>query len=61
DAEIFDRWGIKLYEWNTLNGGWDGRTTGGVEVPAGTYYYLIKAMGFDGKQYVEKGYLTLIR
>ena len=60
-GKIFDRWGIKLYEWYDANGGWDGRTSGGVEVPSGTYYYLINATGADGKQYQEKGYLTLLR
>ncbi|MEO6882593.1 MAG: gliding motility-associated C-terminal domain-containing protein [Bacteroidia bacterium] len=60
-GEIFDRWGIKLYSWDGSSGGWNGVNTSGVEVPAGTYYYLITATGVDGKKYVEKGYLTLLR
>ena len=61
DAEVYNRWGQKEYEWHTTNGGWDGRTTSGVESPDGTYFYIIKAKGFDDKEYFEKGYFTLIR
>ncbi len=61
DAEIYNRWGQKEFEWHTTNGGWDGRTASGVEAPDGTYYYLIKAKGFDDKEYFEKGYFMLTR
>jgi gliding motility-associated-like protein len=61
DAEIYNRWGQKEYEWHTTNGGWDGRTASGVLAPDGTYFFIIKATGFDGKEYFEKGPFTLIR
>ncbi|HVA97597.1 MAG TPA: gliding motility-associated C-terminal domain-containing protein, partial [Bacteroidia bacterium] len=61
EAQIFDRWGIKVYAWDGPNGGWDGRSQSGVEETAGTYYYLITATGADGKQYQEKGFVTLVR
>lgn len=61
DAEIYNRWGQKEYEWHTTNGGWDGRTASGVLAPDGTYYYIIHATGYDGKTYLEKGAFTLIR
>lgn len=61
DAEIFNRWGEKMFEWHTTNGGWDGRTTSGILAPEGTYYYIIKATGIDGKEYFEKGGFTLMR
>ena len=61
DAEIYNRWGQKEYEWHTTNGGWDGRTASGVEAPDGTYFFIIKAKGFDGKEYFEKGYFLLTR
>nr|MBA3972122.1 gliding motility-associated C-terminal domain-containing protein [Bacteroidota bacterium] len=61
DAEIFNRWGQKEYEWHTTNDGWDGRTASGVPAPDGTYYFMIKATGIDGKEYFEKGSFTLIR
>jgi gliding motility-associated-like protein len=61
DAQIFNRWGQKQYEWHTTNGGWDGRTAAGVLVPDGTYFFIISAKGLDGKEYFEKGSFELIR
>lgn len=60
-AELFNTWGLKLYEWATLHGGWDGRTEAGMEVPQGTYFYIITAKGVDGKEYKLKGPFTLFR
>lgn len=61
DSEIFNRWGQKIYEWHTVNGGWDGRSASGVPATSGTYYFIIKAEGLDGKKYFEKGTFSLIR
>ena len=61
DAEIYNRWGEKLFEWHTPNGGWDGRTASGELSPVGTYYFIVNATGDDGKHYSEKGAFTLIR
>ncbi|MBL7883244.1 MAG: gliding motility-associated C-terminal domain-containing protein, partial [Bacteroidia bacterium] len=60
-AEVFNRWGQKEYEWDTPNGGWDGRTASGVMAPEGTYYVLVTAKGYDGKEYSAKGNFTLVR
>ena len=43
-VEIYNRWGMRLYEFDTVNGGWDGRTAQGNEAPDGTYYYILKAV-----------------
>ncbi len=59
---IFNRWGKKVYEWNgtpSTTLGWPG-TINGAKAEDGTYYYVIKAEGFDGKEYNEKGYLQLV-
>lgn len=61
DAEIYNRWGQKEYEWHTTNGGWDGYSTSGVAASDGTYYYVISAEGIDGKKYFEKGNFSLVR
>ncbi|MBI2281997.1 MAG: gliding motility-associated C-terminal domain-containing protein, partial [Bacteroidetes bacterium] len=61
EAEIFNRWGLKMYSWNQVNGSWNGRTTSGTEVPDGTYFYIIKAKGLDGTEYFKKGAFNLIR
>lgn len=60
-AQIFDRWGLKMSEWTDVNGGWDGKAKNGSPAPDGTYYYIIDAKGFDGKEYNFKGYLSLVR
>lgn len=61
DAEVYNRWGEKVYEWHTTAGGWNGRTTSGVLAAEGTYYYIIRATGIDGKDYFQKGPFTLLR
>lgn len=61
NAELYDKWGLKLYEWATLHGGWDGRSPSGLEVPQGIYYYIITAKGVDGKLYKLTGPFTLLR
>jgi gliding motility-associated-like protein len=62
-AQLFNRWGLQMYEWNSIHGGWDGRTTTGLQAPEGTYYYIIKAKGEGqtGKNYEFKGAFTLLR
>jgi gliding motility-associated-like protein len=62
-AQLFNRWGLQMYEWNSIHGGWDGRTSTGLLAPEGTYYYIIKAKGEGqtGKNYEFKGSFTLLR
>jgi gliding motility-associated-like protein len=61
EAEIYNRWGQKIYEWHSTNGGWDGRSASGVPCSDGTYYFIINATGFDGKKYYEKGAFSLVQ
>ncbi|MFH1320870.1 MAG: PKD domain-containing protein [Bacteroidota bacterium] len=67
EGMIFTRWGQKIYEWNTTQGGWDGRTTAGVPVSEGTYFYILKVRLIDeiSSEGVEEktftGTVTLIR
>ena len=56
NIEIFNRWGMKVFESKGQNMGWDGRTTTGAEVPDGTYFYIV-----DVKGIVKKGSITLMR
>jgi gliding motility-associated-like protein len=59
--EIFNRWGQKVFEADSPNIDWTGRSISGVEESDGSYYYIIKAAGYDNKQYNLNGYLQLIR
>jgi gliding motility-associated-like protein len=61
DVVIFDRWGLKIYEWHTIDGGWDGHNANGVKVSDGTYYYIADVTDGDGKTTQTKGAFTLMR
>ena len=60
-AEIFDRWGLKLYEWNTVNGGWDGYTASGQRCAQGTYFYIVHSVGVQGEDHTDQGSFMLIK
>jgi gliding motility-associated-like protein len=62
-ALIFDRWGNKVYDVTSTTGniGWDGKSLNGKDCPSGTYFYVIKATGKDGKEYETKGNVSLYR
>ncbi len=59
--DIYDRWGLLIFEGTGPNNDWTGRTMAGELVSAGTYYYIITASDNKGKPFNTKGYLTLIR
>jgi gliding motility-associated-like protein len=62
-ATIYDRWGNKVYDVTSETGniGWDGKNLQGKDCPDGTYFYIIKAKGDDGKEFEQKGNVTLLR
>lgn len=59
DCHIFNRWGIQVAHFSNPADGWDGKYNGKY-VPAGVYYYVIKARGADGKSYSLKGDINII-
>jgi gliding motility-associated-like protein len=61
NAEIYDRWGLKLYSWSAVDGGWDGKSPSGENAADGTYFYIIRGKGTDGKEYKLNGAFTLLR
>lgn len=60
ECHIFNRWGEKMAEFSDPSQGWDGKN-GGKLVPAGVYYYVIKATGSDGKKYNLSGDINILR
>ena len=58
---IANRWGEILYDWKSIDTGWNGRTKGGVSVPEGTYFYVITATGSDQVEYNIQGSFHLGR
>lgn len=59
DCHIFNRWGTEMCSFTDPSKGWDGKYNGKY-VPAGTYYYVIKARGADGRNYKLSGDINII-
>ena len=59
--QIFNRWGQKLYEFTGSKASWDGITPNGGLAPDGTYFYFVKAIGFDGKEIQKQATMNLFR
>ncbi|MDB5252427.1 MAG: type sorting protein [Flaviaesturariibacter sp.] len=57
---VYNRWGQLVFE-TTQNGkGWDGRING-KDQATNVFVWLVKAVDYTGKPYVNKGTVTLIR
>lgn len=59
ECHIFNRWGVRVSHFTDPSQGWDGKYKGNL-VPAGVYYYVIKATGADGKEYNLRGDINII-
>lgn len=57
---IFNRWGVKVFETNDINKGWDGRYNGELQ-PMGVYIYTLDATLPSGKTIHKNGDITLVR
>ena len=54
---VLNRWGAEVYRADVYSNNWNGVTTGGAELPDGTYYFIVKFK--DEIRY--KGPVTIIR
>jgi gliding motility-associated-like protein len=61
DLQIFNRWGLKLYSFNGAKAAWDGLTGAGTKATDGTYFYFVKATGFDNTVIEKQGTVNLFR
>lgn len=57
---IYNRWGVKLFETNSISQGWDG-TFNGTPQPMGVYIYTVEAQSNTGTIFTKQGNVTLIR
>lgn len=57
---IFDRYGHQMCYFDDPSEGWDGMR-GDKPVKTGVYYYVIQAVGADGKKYKKSGDINIIR
>jgi len=60
-CEIYDRWGVLIYQWDGLTGKWDGKTYNGKYATDGVYYYIVNAVTQQGDQRKLTGFVHLIR
>lgn len=60
ECHIFNRWGTEMFSFDDPSKGWDGKYKGKF-VPAGVYYYVIKAKGADGRDYKLSGDINIIK
>jgi gliding motility-associated-like protein len=56
---IYNRWGQLIFEANPYQNNWDGRNSGGKDLPEGTYYFILQSIENEDKTYT--GFVTLIR
>ena len=59
--QIFNRWGMLIYESTSNPIQWDGYNQSGLQCPDGTYYYVLKATAYSGKEYNRVGFVMLLR
>jgi gliding motility-associated-like protein len=60
NCTIFDRWGLRMFAWDGIKNGWDGKSND-KDVPAGTYFYIINAKDIDGNDTKKQGAFSLFR
>jgi gliding motility-associated-like protein len=61
-GKIYDRWGLKLFEWSDISTGWNGKAESGGDAPEGTYYYIINYTDiYDGPSHTKSGFIQLMR
>jgi gliding motility-associated-like protein len=61
EVMVYNRWGEKMYNYSGDKPAWDGTSAQGGKAPAGTYFYMLKATGFNDKTVERQGTVTLFR
>ena len=60
DVGFFDRYGNEITHFEDPAIGWDGKYKGKFVNP-GVYFYVIEALGADGKEYKMKGDINILK
>ncbi len=60
NIQIFDRWGVILFESSDFHFKWDGHAKTGKEAAAGVYYYVLKG-NYLNSAFDYKGFIQLER
>ncbi len=57
---IVNRWGNLIYEYNDINGHWNGRDMNGNIVTEGVYFYKINAVYDSGEEVKKHGFIEVV-
>lgn len=60
-VDIFDRWGRKVYSFQSHDKAFNGRNYIGQNLSEGTYFYAYWMLDVSNNKKLSKGYLTLVR
>lgn len=58
---VVDRWGVQIFEFNSVTDEWDGTNKNGKDVPDGVYFYRYEATFTNGTETEGQGNIHLIR
>jgi gliding motility-associated-like protein len=63
ELTILNQWGSEVYKSSDYKNDWEGKDKNGVDLPEGTYYYVLKVNDVfnKGKYRVYKGYVVMRR
>lgn len=59
--QVYNRWGLVVYENTNGTGCWNGKSQAGIDLPQGVYYYILMIKKKDGYSLNDRGTITLIR
>ncbi len=59
-CSIFDRQGHQVCHLTSADQGWDGKVNGKI-VDSGVFFYVIEAIGTDGKKYKKSGDINIVK
>lgn len=60
EVKVFDRWGEMIFHSSDINAGWDG-TYKGKPLSNGVFVYTLGGKLLDGREFREKGAITLVK
>lgn len=58
-AVVMDSKGNLVFEWESIDGFWDGKDNNNNKLTKGTYYLVVTAKGEDGEQHIAKKSIQL--
>ncbi|MFK7756604.1 MAG: gliding motility-associated C-terminal domain-containing protein [Flavobacteriales bacterium] len=60
-VQMFNRWGVLVFESSSNNLRWDGRSAAGNQLPDGVYYYTVRYVGINSTEEFElSGTVTML-